>query len=442
MLAAAILQPSPLDVPTLAFVATCIATLLGVCLILAWLQQRDARALAWWGTAYLVGASSMVFWSAPSGLFVIPQDLPAALIFVACGMIWNGMRLFHGRRVLPVAIFAGAVVWLVLCQVPALASGSIAHMALGAVVVGGYTFFIAFEFWRERRHALYSRTAAVIVTALHAGIFVVPLALRAFMPALFATDWLTVFALVAIIYTIGTAFIMLLMVKDHHVYIYRKAATIDSLTGLLNRGAFMQCAITMCDLQCHRGKPVTLMVFDLDHFKSVNDRFGHAAGDSVLRVFAAVARDSMRASDIIGRLGGEEFAAIVPEPMEGAMTIAERLRVAFEAARVTVGEHAIGATVSIGAATSYDLVTDIDALIARADGALYSAKHAGRNRICTAENASARSLGVGDLVVAAGRGRTAKRGLAIPRKAASRRPNDDAPGVLREAETSRLPYSG
>jgi diguanylate cyclase (GGDEF)-like protein len=430
-----------LDVPTLAFVATCIATLLGVCLILAWLQQRDARALAWWGTAYLVGASSMVFWSAPSGLFVIPQDLPAALIFVACGMIWNGMRLFHGRRVLPVAIFAGAVVWLVLCQVPAVSSGSIAHMALGAAVVGGYTFFIAFEFWRERRHALYSRTVAVIVTALHAGIFMVPLALRAFMPGLFATDWLTVFALVAIIYTIGTAFIMLLMVKDHHVYIYRKAATIDSLTGLLNRGAFMQCAITMCDLQRHRGKPVTLMMFDLDHFKSVNDRFGHTAGDSVLRVFAAVARNSMRASDIIGRLGGEEFAAIVPEPMEGATIIAERLRAAFEAAGVTVGEHAIGATVSIGAATSFDLVTDIDALMARADGALYSAKHAGRNRICTAENASAPSHGGGPLV-AAGRGRTAKNGRTVPRKAASRRPKDNAPVALGEAATSRLPYSG
>jgi hypothetical protein len=127
--------------------------------------------------------------------------------------------------------------------------------------------------------------------------------------------------------------------------------------------------------------------------------------------------------------------------MEGATIIAERLRAAFEAAGVTVGEHAIGATVSIGAATSFDLVTDIDALMARADGALYSAKHAGRNRICTAENASAPSHGGGPLV-AAGRGRTAKNGRAVPRKAASRRPKDNAPVALGEAATSRLPYSG
>ena len=129
-----------------------------------------------------------------------------------------------------------------------------------------------------------------------------------------------------------------------------------------------------------------MLMLDLDHFKSINDRFGHAIGDEVLRVFANVARSSMRASDIVGRLGGEEFAAIVPEPMEFAARIAERLRAGFEAAGVTVGGHAIGATVSIGAATSSEPVTDIDALIARADAALYRAKHDGRNRLYAADD--------------------------------------------------------
>ena len=147
----------------------------------------------------------------------------------------------------------------------------------------------------------------------------------------------------------------------------------------------MENALQLCAHQGKRGEPVTLLMFDLDHFKSINDRFGHAVGDDVLRVFAQVARTSMRASDIIGRLGGEEFAAIVPESMEVASRIAERLRAGFEAAGVTVGTHAVGATVSIGAATSYEPVTDIDALIIRADTALYSAKRAGRNRLHVAE---------------------------------------------------------
>jgi predicted signal transduction protein with EAL and GGDEF domain len=93
----------------------------------------------------------------------------------------------------------------------------------------------------------------------------------------------------------------------------------------------------------------------------------------------------MRASDIIGRLGGEEFAAIVPESMEVATSIAERIRAGFEAAGVSIDSHAIGATVSIGGATSYAAVPDIDALILRADAALYAAKHGGRNRFHAAD---------------------------------------------------------
>jgi diguanylate cyclase (GGDEF)-like protein len=130
---------------------------------------------------------------------------------------------------------------------------------------------------------------------------------------------------------------------------------------------------------------VTLLMFDLDHFKSVNDRFGHATGDSVLKLFAQVARKSMRATDIIGRLGGEEFVAIVPEPMEGAMRIAERLRASFQEVGVMVDGHAIGATVSSGLATSRQPEPDIGSLLVLADTALYRAKNEGRNRFCCAD---------------------------------------------------------
>jgi diguanylate cyclase (GGDEF)-like protein len=129
------------------------------------------------------------------------------------------------------------------------------------------------------------------------------------------------------------------------------------------------------------------MMFDLDHFKSINDRFGHGIGDDVLRVFASVARSSMRANDVIGRLGGEEFAAIVPGGPEIAGRIAERLRASFQAAGVEVKGHAIGATVSIGIACARTPVVAIEPLIQRADAALYRAKNSGRNRIEIAEDA-------------------------------------------------------
>jgi diguanylate cyclase (GGDEF)-like protein len=375
-----------LDGPTLAFVTICVVALLGLFLILAWLQQRDMRALAWWGAAYLIGASSLALWAAPGPWMALPREVPFAMIFVACGMVWNGVRLFRGRPLLPVGAFVGAASWLALCQLPAFSEGSARRAVLGVVVVAAYSFFIAFELSRERRKALYSRVAAIIVPCLHAAVFLMPLAIRSLTPEPIAANWLAVFTLETVLYAVGTAFIVLLMVKDHHVNIYRLAASIDELTGLLNRRAFLENALQLCARQAAHGKPVTLMMFDLDHFKSINDRFGHAAGDDALRLFADVIRKSMRATDIIGRLGGEEFAAVIDEPMEVAAAIAERVRANFELAGAVVSGHAIGATVSIGAASAANVVTNLDALIARADAALYRAKGGGRNRLCVADD--------------------------------------------------------
>jgi diguanylate cyclase (GGDEF)-like protein len=380
------LQPLALDVQTLVFVAVCLGGLIGVYLVLSWLQQRDVRALAWWGAAYLIGASAMVLWSTPAPWMPLPSELPEALTFLACGLIWNGIRLFHGRRLLPAGAYAAPIGWLIACQLPTLAPGSHARVAAAALVVAGYTFVIALELWRERRKSLFSRTAAFIVPGLHASVFLMPLALQVFAPNVVSGGWLAIFAMETLIYAVGTAFIVVLMVKDYHVHVYRRAAFTDHLTGLLNRRAFLENAVKLCAQHGARGGPVTLMMFDLDHFKKINDRFGHAVGDDALRVFAEVARTNMRATDIIGRLGGEEFAAIVAGDLEVAGKIGERLRGAFEAAGVTISGHAIGATVSIGAATSHARVEDIDALLQRADEALYHAKHTGRNRLHAVED--------------------------------------------------------
>jgi diguanylate cyclase (GGDEF)-like protein len=376
----------PLDVPTVAFVAVCIAALLGVLLIVAWAQQRNVRALAWWGSAYLIGASSIALWAAPAPLIRLPPELPQALTFLACGMVWNGVRLFHGRPLLPVGAFAGAFAWLILCRLPMLPQDGNAHIVLGSMVVATYTFFIAFELRRERRKSLYSRIAAIGVPSVHAAMFLMPLGIQAFLSADYSGGWLAMFAVETMLYAVGTAFMVLLMVKENDIDLYRNAALTDALTGLLNRRAFMDNALGLCKRRGERNEPVTLLMLDLDHFKSINDRFGHAIGDEALRVFANVARASMRGTDIIGRLGGEEFAVIVPESLEFAARIAERLRAAFEQAGIAIGGHTVGATVSIGLATSREPVTDIGALFSRADAALYRAKHEGRNRLYAAKD--------------------------------------------------------
>jgi diguanylate cyclase (GGDEF)-like protein len=119
-----------------------------------------------------------------------------------------------------------------------------------------------------------------------------------------------------------------------------------------------------------------MLMFDLDHFKSINDRFGHAVGDEVLRVFGQVVRASTRADDIIGRFGGEEFIAIVPGGVESASKIAERV-LQDSRRRAQLSRRC------------YEPVTAIDALISRTDAALYRAKHGGRNRVHIADEEAA-----------------------------------------------------
>jgi diguanylate cyclase (GGDEF)-like protein len=436
---AADLSPSPLDVPTLSFVVICISAVLGLMLIFAWIQERNIRALAWWGSAYLIGASSMALWSAPSPMMTLPPEVPAALIFIACGMIWNGVRLFHGRPVMPIMNFFGAIVWLSLCQLPMLSQGTNARVAFGAVVVAIYTFLIAYELGRERRKALYSRTASIVVPMLHAMIFLMPLAMKIWLPVGFGNGWLAVFSLETMLYAVGTAIIVLLMVKDYHLHIYRSAASTDELTGLFNRRAFLENALRLCAHQSKRNEPVTLMLFDLDHFKSINDRFGHPIGDEVLRLFAQVARTSLRATDVIGRFGGEEFAAIVPSSAVDAVKIANRVRLSFEAAGMIVKTHTMGATVSIGAATAESPVTDVDALIARADAALYRAKREGRNRVCSAEELPQATEST-RLIAAARTMRPTERKPSLLRKARGRIAAKPAIPAAAEEATARLPY--
>jgi diguanylate cyclase (GGDEF)-like protein len=128
-------------------------------------------------------------------------------------------------------------------------------------------------------------------------------------------------------------------------------------------------------------------MFDLDHFKGINDRFGHAVGDTALRAFAESIQTTMRDGDVIGRLGGEEFAAIVLGSANDAAIAGERVRAAFEAAGAVIAGHQIGATVSIGVADGLASACSIEHLLARADAALYAAKQAGRNRVICAPEA-------------------------------------------------------
>jgi diguanylate cyclase (GGDEF)-like protein len=374
-----------LDVGTLSFIAVCVASLLGLFLLFAWTQER-IQALAWWGAAYLIGGASGALWRfgqliAPT----LPSSLATILLFVAVGMIWSGARLFHGRPVRWFAMLFGAGFWLIACFIPAFAVSAASRIMVSSLIVASYTFLTASELRRERRKSLIRRWPALFVPMLHGAIFLFPVAAATIGGNHgVARSWIAVFAIEIVLYVVGTAFVVLILAKDRTVHLYKTAATTDPLTGLLNRRGFFEAVDIVMRRSRSRMAPVNVLGFDLDHFKSINDRFGHAVGDDVLQLFAKVVRETMRADDVIGRLGGEEFVALVPGTLADAAGVAERVRSAFAAAGITRNGLRVATTVSVGVACGAPSIA-IDALLGHADVALYRAKSQGRNRVEAAE---------------------------------------------------------
>ncbi len=166
----------------------------------------------------------------------------------------------------------------------------------------------------------------------------------------------------------------------------RQLAALDPLTGVLNRRAFVQGYREQRTQPRLRKQAITVLVLDLDHFKKINDTWGHAAGDKILVTFAGTVQACLRGTDLLGRFGGEEFVALLHGCGQAdAEAIAERVRATVASTIVHVeGGHGLTMTVSIGIATCDTLPETLDALIAAADKALYVAKAAGRNQVARA----------------------------------------------------------
>jgi diguanylate cyclase (GGDEF)-like protein len=166
-----------------------------------------------------------------------------------------------------------------------------------------------------------------------------------------------------------------------------KLARTDFLTQLNNRRAFIELGSTAVTLAGRHARPLSLVMLDVDHFKAINDTRGHGAGDAVIRAVADVIRGHHRRTDIAGRLGGEEFAVLLPETsLAAAVAAAERLRLSIDCHALAYEDAAVHFTVSVGVA-ELRAGEELDALIARADTALYEAKHGGRNRVAAASDA-------------------------------------------------------
>jgi diguanylate cyclase (GGDEF)-like protein len=379
-----------LDTSTLYLFATMVAGMLGA-MLTVFGNQEKIPALKWWGSAYLLGAGSIAIWTITGSKLGDPLSLTLnAAGFIACGMVWNASRVFHGRKPNIPGLVLGAIAWVgtVLTLPPEHAA---LKLTVGAAIIAIYAALTAAELWTERRRAMQKRWPTVAVPVLHGCVLMLPILVGNFLhphnEAFSSSIWVTVFSVELVLYAIGTVFIIFMLVSDRAVTAHKTAASVDPLSGMLNRRGFAEACSRVIEREAAAGRPVTVLIFDIDHFKSINDRFGHPAGDEILKLFSTVVVSNLRISDLSGRIGGEEFAALLPCSLEEGVLVAERVREAFEASGIVCEEGAVDTTVSIGVAGG-PAGTDLEVLLAAADTALYQAKRTGRNRVEAAEELS------------------------------------------------------
>jgi diguanylate cyclase (GGDEF)-like protein len=246
------------------------------------------------------------------------------------------------------------------------------------------------EFWRGRAEPLMSRWPTVCVLLAYAAALLARIPATLLSPILQGQSIMSSvsFALLAfgtLLFTVVLAFLLLNMTKERTELQHKIASLIDPLSGVPNRRAFLDGTALLQAQQRLDPEPLAVMLFDLDRFKAINDRLGHSAGDAVLQVFAAAATRTLGPDVLFGRIGGEEFAAMLPAGDLGAAeAIADRIRRNFVTAAAGYGKDDWKPSVSVGVTLGRDPDMPVANLLAAADQALYRAKANGRNRVeCT-----------------------------------------------------------
>jgi diguanylate cyclase (GGDEF)-like protein len=375
-----------LDIQTLTLAGAVVALFSGLLLAGAWSTIARAPALLWWSAANLVNAAGIAM-IAFGHATQSPSTAIAGIGFVIASppLVWAGTRRFASRGVRLWLSFAGVGAWVIVGAAP-LPGGQLFPTAFGFALSTIYLSASIYELWRGRGEALPARWALIAMLAIHAAItfggVVDTFTGRFRQGALPALDsWFGLITFESLLYSMATAVFMVLLCKERSERQIVLASHKDSLTGIANRGALLDSGERLLRRCQTSGKSFSLIMFDLDHFKRINDSFGHAAGDEVIRAFASAAQSILRPNDLFGRYGGEEFVVVLPgATIEAAYVIADRIRNGFAGARV-IRDTPVSCTVSAGVASAGSADATLEEIINVADDCLYRAKANGRNRV-------------------------------------------------------------
>ncbi len=354
-----------------------------VMLFLRLSYPRTIRGLGLWSVAGLLSFSSTFLFGGrgvlPDLLSIVGANL---LLLAGVAMFHFGLQRFFGlalswRRWAGVLLLlAPTLAWYTLNE-----PDFNTRVVLVNAVWAALQLSMAWLVWR-RGPEVFSTRYTVVVLLLHAGVIALRL-LTALLPLpdeglLEPTRVQTLYIAANAMLILALGLGLILLASDRLRETFEHSASHDSLTNALNRRSLIEACERELERCRRHGHRMALLMLDLDHFKTINDTYGHMTGDRVLVSFVTRVRDQLRRPDQLGRFGGEEFILLLPDtPPESALVVAERIRAAV--AKVSEGLPAI--TVSIGVTVNRPDETDIDELLARADRALYLAKSQGRNRI-------------------------------------------------------------
>lgn len=386
-----------LDVRTLAFMASLGGGLMAITMIGIYLAGTRDRALFYWAWAgcgffsgYLIGLL----------LLTVPELIPVwfsatlanALIGAGHGLLLLGIQRYLNlpRWTWTVAAVVTAM-FLVMFFVPELRSSLRMRII---TISGGYILFDAvagFLLWKHRSRGLTAyRRAIATVLFLFAGFLTLRLGYAAVSPALTTSFVQDPFQMAAFLINTLFCFVIavtlsLLMFRGKELEV-RRMARRDALTGLYNRYTLREFAERET-ARCERYRsPMSMIMFDIDHFKRINDQYGHSAGDRVLEFVADRVRAILRQCDIAFRIGGEEFLLILPGTTAGeARQAAERLRGEIGGELLDVGQGLVSVSASFGVSQHRSGLESWEDTMDRADEALYEAKRRGRNRVTVRE---------------------------------------------------------
>jgi diguanylate cyclase (GGDEF)-like protein len=372
------------DYPTLLTVTMFVSAVAGALLLFSWLQNRTIHALGIWGLAYLISTVAMTMLVVNRSTPVSWLPLVAYPLWIAAhGLMWKAARSFEGRHTPLAWALAGATIWLAACLIEGFYESQAARIMLCSGIMGVYLLLCASEVWRARDRELVSRWPAIILLAVQGLLYLgrVPFVHMLPFPGGVlppSPDWFPFGMFVVMFHIFCMSILLVNMAKERAELRQRQNSLVDPLTGVANRRAFVERGEALLLRTRSEGRSVVLLMFDIDRFKTINDTFGHQAGDCVLTKFCEVSLAALRPADLFGRFGGEEFACLMTDTsLREAADMAERIRASFGG--TAIGAEKMAVTVSVGVAMPNESGWGLDQLFIAADRALYRAKAKGRN---------------------------------------------------------------